>query len=628
MDFRATNEAINEATHRATNRATHSASSHTENGNAIRHDEDRTSVLETLASKAPHELVAPDCRGLNFYQIDQSARDLLALRLREDEHAHIQPHLDRLGEVAGNELDMLASLADRNPPKLHARDRFGRDEDWIEYHPSYREMERIAFEEFGIHAMSRTEGVLGWSARYSPLSKYAFQYLFVQSEFGLMCPISLTDSSAYLIERYGDAAVQKRFLPGMTSTRLSSLLKGSQFMTERTGGSDVGTNRLQAIHDGKNWRLYGDKWFCSAADADVALILARPADGGPGTAGLALFAVPKRLDDGSRNTYRIARLKGKLGTRSMPSGEIIFEGAHAYLVGDASRGLKQMLDQVNLSRLSHGVRAAAMMRRCWNESWVVVNHRHAFGRRLIDLPLQKRQLLKILLPTEQALSCFTYAAQLMDQSDRGDNLSGLLLRILTPLLKLRSCRDNIRVATAAMEIRGGNGYIEDFVNERLVRDAHLGVIWEGTSNINALDAVQRAAGKDGSHHALTQTLLGELSGCASVPASLRESLSAELVSACAFMDDVASDQDMEDQCRSAATDLYNTVTAVLMAIEGATLGTQGKDARRLLLSHQVLVHRVQQARRRGNDAAQDNAIINHLLSTDTVTLEQAHALLS
>lgn len=614
----------------ANNRGKDSATLKPQHGNALNHQADRASrvgTLETLASQAPHDLVAPDCHGMNFYQIDPSARDLFALRMPADEHHHLVPHMTRLGEVAGGELDRLASLADKNPPKLHARDRFGRDEDCIEYHPSYREMERIAFEDFGIHAMSRTDGVLGWPRRYSPLAKYAFQYLFVQSEFGLMCPISLTDSSAYLIERYGDAETQRRFLPGMTSTRISSLLKGSQFMTERTGGSDVGTNRLQAIHDGRTWRLYGDKWFCSAADADVALVLARPADAGPGTAGLALFAVPKHLEDGTRNTYRIARLKGKLGTRSMPSGEIIFEGAVAYLVGDVSRGLKQMLDQVNLSRLSHGVRAAAMMRRCWNESWVVVNHRHAFGRRLIDLPLQRRQLLKILLPTEQALSCFTYAAQLMDKADRGDTLSSLLLRMLTPLLKLRSCRDNIRVATAAMEIRGGNGYIEDFVNERLVRDAHLGVIWEGTSNINALDAVQRAAGKDGCHHALTKTLMDDLSECAGVPTGLRNSLCAELSGACAFMDDVASDPSLESHSRTAATDFYNVVTAILLALEGASLGSTGKDARRLLMSHQVLVHRVIRRRRSGAEASQDNAIIDHLLDTRPVTMTQVHAIL-
>lgn len=581
--------------------------------------------LKDLATTAAHDLIAPDCRGLNFYEIDPSFQTLLGLYLPEKEHIFLQPHLAELGEVAGSELNDLADAADKHPPILKTRDRFGRDEDWIDYHPAYRDMERIAFERFGIHAMSRTEGVLGWPKRFHALSKYAFQYLFVQSEFGLMCPISLTDSSCYLIQRYGDADVQSRFVPGMTSTDMSTLLKGSQFMTERTGGSDVGTNRLQAVHDGTHWRLYGDKWFCSAPDADVALLLARPADAGPGTAGLALFAMPKHLDDGSRNQYRIARLKGKLGTRSMPSGEIIFDGAVAYLVGHVDRGLKQMLDQVNLSRLSHGVRAAAMMRRCWNESWTVVNHRAAFGQRLIDLPLQRRQLMKILLPTEQALSAFMYAADKLQKAEEGDSIAALCLRILTPLLKLRSCRDNIQVATAAMEVRGGNGYIEDFVNERLIRDAHLGVIWEGTSNINALDAVQRAAGKDGAHLALEQALLEALNDSTGMHTKLKAALTTALRDCCEFMTQTCSDKANEADSRTAATDLYNITTAILMALEGCALGTQQQDARRLLLSHQTLVHRVLRQRRL---ASQDAAITDAILDFNTpVTLEQATVLL-
>src|SRR5208337_2229315 len=138
----------------------------------------------------------------------------------------------------------------------------------------------------------------------------------------------------------------------MLSSDMATLWKGTQFMTERAGGSDVGTIETVARRDGDDWRLYGDKWFCSHADADVALMLARPEGAPAGTAGLALFALPRRLKDGRRNSYRIVRLKDKLGTRSMASGEIRFEGAVAYLVGEARNGFKQMMEQVNLSRLS------------------------------------------------------------------------------------------------------------------------------------------------------------------------------------------------------------------------------------------------------------------------------------
>src|SRR5882724_12204897 len=168
--------------------------------------------------------------------------------------------------------------------------------------------------------------------------------------------------------------------------------------------------------------------------------------------------------------------------------------------------LDQMMEQVNLSRLSHGVRAAAMMRRCINEAMVCARSRVAFGKTVIEYPLLRRQLLKIAVPSEQALSMFLFAADAMDRANAGSKEAEDCLRILTPLLKFRACRDNIPVATGAMEVRGGNGYIEEWVQARLVRDAHIGVLWEGTSNINALDIVARAVGKSRAHRTLAREL--------------------------------------------------------------------------------------------------------------------------
>lgn len=583
--------------------------------------------LEDVNHVPAAALVAPDCRGSNFWEIDTAIADLLALHLPSDVVAFITPHLQRLGQVAGDRLDELAMIADkeRNKPVLRTRTRFGVDEDWVDYHPAYREMEKIGYSDFGIHAMSRTEGVLGWPKRYPPLAKYAFQYLFVQAEFGLMCPISVTDSSVYLIQRYGDEELKRRYLPGMTSTDPTKLLKGTQFMTERGGGSDIGTNRLKAVKEGDHWRLYGDKWFCSAVDADVVLLLARPEGAEGGTKGLALYAMPRHLDDGSRNQYRIARLKDKMGTRSMPSGEVLFEGALAYLVGDVHKGLKQMLDQVNLSRLSHGVRAAAMMRRCWNEAMVVSNYRIAFQRRLIDLPLHRRQLMKLLLPTEQSLSMFAYAAQVMQRADEGSLQATRELRILTPLLKFRACRDNVKVATGSMEVRGGNGYIEDFVNEKLVRDSHIGVLWEGTSSVNALDAVQRAAGKDGAHRALATSMKEWLDASPGVPDALVSQLVDAVDDACLFMDECTSLPEGEASSREAASRMYHAVSAALLAGEGARIGGNGGDARRLLIGRQVLLHRLGIGKR---DLKKELEIEKLLLQTDPVSLAEAQLLVS
>ncbi len=533
--------------------------------------------------------IAPDCAGQNFYAIDRGLRDLLQLYLEPDDFRRLEPHFDRLGALAGGRLEQLARVPDKQPPVLNPRDRFGRDEDWIDYHSSYREMESIAFGDFQFHAMSHRAGTLDMDRPLPAVAKYALQYLFVQAEFGLMCPISVTDTSIHLIRKFASAELKDYLLPKMLSGDVATMWKGTQFMTERSGGSDVGAIETTARCEDGVWRLYGDKWFCSHADADVALLLARPEGAPDGTKGLALFALPRRLKDGRRNAYRIVRLKDKLGTRSMASGEIRLEGAVAYLVGEADRGFKQMMEQVNLSRLSHGVRASAMMRRCINEAMVCARTRVAFGKTIVEYPLLRRQLLKIAVPSEQSLSMFLFTANAMDRANAGSKEAESLLRILTPLLKFRACRDNIPVATGAMEVRGGNGYIEEWVHARLIRDAHVGVLWEGTSNINALDIVTRAVGKSRAHRTLEAALTKLLDEATSVPAAFRDRLRLTLDRTLVFAERVASEPALEASARQAASALYHITSAILMIWEAVQ---PGSDARRALYARFVLEHRL------------------------------------
>jgi acyl-CoA dehydrogenase len=574
------------------------------------------------ATASASDLLAPDCRGENFFRIDASLRQLLPLYLEAPMLTRLESHFDRLGALAGGRLDELAAIADKNPPVLHARDRQGRDEDFIEYHPAYREMEAIAFGEFEFHAMSH-RGVLGFDAPLPPVAKYAFQYLFVQAEFGLMCPISVTDTSIHLVATYGSEELKNLLLPRMLSADPARQWKGTQFITEKAGGSDVGALETMARHERGQWRLYGEKWFCSHTDAEVALLLARPEGAPAGTRGLALFAMPRRLEDGRRNAYRIVRLKDKLGTRSMASGEIRLEGAVAYPVGNLASGFKQMLDQVNLSRLSHGVRAAAMMRRCLNEALAAARGRAAFGRRVVEQPLMRRQLMKLMVPAEQALSMALFTADAMGRAQAGSAEAERLLRLLTPLLKFRACRDNIAVATGAMEARGGNGYIEEWVAARLVRDAHIGVLWEGTSNIIALDAVGRAVGKAGAHRALAQRLSERLAQASGVPADYRARLGSALDRTIAFAESVAPDPEAEPLARKAATALYNAVSAVLLAHEGVQ---DARDARRLLISRMVLEHRLSANDPLGDDRVEwEERAIDLLLADAPVPLREAQA---
>ncbi len=588
----------------------------------------------TLKAHGAHH-IAPDIHGQNFWAIDRQLQDLLSLYMDPALLAHMTPHFDRLGRLAGGRLDELAQVADKHPPVLNPRDRFGRDEDWIDYHPAYREMEGIAFGEFGMHAMSHRAGVLGMSEPAHPLVKYGITYLFVQAEFGLMCPVSVSDTSNFIIKRFGSEALKKLLLERLLSQDPSVMLKGTQFMTEKAGGSDVGALETEAERIGvgpdgvERWKLYGQKWFCSHADADVAVMLARPRGGAAGTAGLGMFALPRRLEDGSRNAYRIVRLKDKLGTRSMASGEIVMDGAIAYLVGDADKGFKQMMEQVNLSRLSHGVRSAAMMRRCLNEALAAARGRKAFGKAISEYPLLRRQLMKIMLPTEQALSLFAFSADAMGKANKGDEDAANLLRILTPVYKFRACRDNIPVASQALEVRGGIGYIEEWVTARLVRDAQIGTLWEGTSNINALDVVQRAVGKAGGHKTLTAALKARYEPSDSLPGQYKGLLGATLDRVERFAETVAADAKHEKRARLAAGALYHAASAALLAWEGATLGAKGGDARRLLLSRLVIEHRLApQDPLSLNESPWEQEAMDLLLSDAPVPISQAVALLS
>ncbi len=432
----------------------------------------------TSSSASQPGLLAPDTTGMNFYRADPALTDLLKLHLPEALFRHIEPYLDRLGELAGGHLDECARLADRHTPVLHQRDKFGRDVQTIEYHPAYREIEKAAFGEFGIHALSIRKGIMGWPDKYPVVAKHAFTFLFNQTEFGMGCPINVTDGCAKLLNNFGSEALKAKYLDGLTQTDMSRLTQGGQFMTEKEGGSDVGTLTTRAVQEGDHWRLYGEKWFCSNADAKVVMLLARPEGAGPGTKGVGLFLMPRFLDDGSPNHYRIVRLKDKLGTRSMASGEIKFDGAIAYAVGKLDRGFVQMAEMVNSSRLSNGVKSTALMRRAWHDAITVARGRVVFGQRIIDLPLARRQLMKIMLPTEQALSMSFLTADALDRAEAGSQDAAALLRVLTPTLKFRATRDARKVCGDAMEMRGGIGYIEEFVTPRLLRDAHLGSIWE------------------------------------------------------------------------------------------------------------------------------------------------------
>jgi len=530
----------------------------------------------------------PDRHDVNLFTSDTTLQALLPLYLSDALRKQLHARLQTLGALAGGRLNALAESADKNPPQLKMRSRTGSDRQSIIKHPAYSEMEQLAFGDFAMAALSHRADLPGWPGPCPPLVKYLFTYLFVQAEFGLMCPVSMTDSLARTLKKFGSPMLTQRYLPRLTSLDAATRLHGAMFMTEQDAGSDIAATTALAVPAQDHYLLYGEKWFCSNPDAGLAMVLARIEGAPGGIKGVSLFLLPRTLEGGAANAYRILRLKDKLGTRSMASGEIRLEGAQAWLVGEAGRGFVQMADMINNSRLSNGVRSAGLMQRAVSEAFYIARQRRAFGKTLIEQPLMRRQLLKILLPCEQARSMVLQSAEILRRADGGDKQAYALLRILTPLIKFRACRDARKVTADAMEVRGGCGYIEEWGDPRLFRDAQLGSIWEGTSNIVALD-VRRAILREQSLEALAPWLAHYLSE-AKLGSELQQQFAAaqEQVWALAA---ASAQPEGTALARAAASGLYHFISAVIMAWESQQAGLPARrQLAQLILIHKLLPH--------------------------------------
>ncbi|CAH0183937.1 Putative acyl-CoA dehydrogenase AidB [Erwinia aphidicola] len=530
----------------------------------------------------------PDRHDVNLFTSDTTLQALLPLYLSDALRKQLHARLQTLGALAGGRLNALAESADKNPPQLKMRSRTGSDRQSIIKHPAYSEMEQLAFGDFAMAALSHRADLPGWPGPCPPLVKYLFTYLFVQAEFGLMCPVSMTDSLARTLKKFGSPMLTQRYLPRLTSLDAATRLQGAMFMTEQDAGSDIAATTALAVPAQDHYLLYGEKWFCSNPDAGLAMVLARIEGAPGGIKGVSLFLLPRTLEGGAANAYRILRLKDKLGTRSMASGEIRLEGAQAWLVGEAGRGFVQMADMINNSRLSNGVRSAGLMQRAVSEAFYIARQRRAFGKTLIEQPLMRRQLLKILLPCEQARSMVLQSAEILRRADGGDKQAYALLRILTPLIKFRACRDARKVTADAMEVRGGCGYIEEWGDPRLFRDAQLGSIWEGTSNIVALD-VRRAILREQSLEALAPWLAHYLSE-AKLGSELQQQFAAaqEQVWALAA---ASAQPEGTALARAAASGLYHFISAVIMAWESQQAGLPARrQLAQLILVHKLLPH--------------------------------------
>jgi putative acyl-CoA dehydrogenase len=412
--------------------------------------------------------------------------------------------LRRLGAVAGGpEAQQWSEDANRFEPELRTVDRYGNRIDEVDFHPAWHNLMRVGIAEGGAGS--------AWADDRpgAHVARFAGSLVWGHTEAGHGCPLSMTYAVVPALRHQPDVAAtyeplltSRVYDPGLRVPTTKRGLLAGMGMTEKQGGSDVRTNSTVAtptLEDGV-YHLRGHKWFTSAPMCDVFLVLAQA----PG--GLSCFLVPRILPDGSRNTFRIQRLKDKLGNRSNASSEPEFDGTVAWRVGEEGRGVKTIIEMVNCTRLDCVGGSAAIMRKALVEAGHHARHRTAFGALLVDQPLMRNVLADLAIESEAATTLGLRLAGAADRSIRGDEDEQAFRRIATAIGKYWVTKRAPAFTAEALECLGGNGYVEDSGMPRLYREAPLNSVWEGSGNVNALDVLRALGREPGTADALVAEL--------------------------------------------------------------------------------------------------------------------------
>ena len=426
----------------------------------------------------------PPLENYNLFSSDTVLREALAR-----EHAEwAESELTRLGERLGtSEAISWGVDANRNTPTLRAFDRYGRRLDEVEFHSAWHELLTIAVGA-GLHCSPWAEPKRG-----AHVARAIGSYMLAQTESGVYCPISMTYGSVTTLKHAPEIAAEwlprifsrvydQRFQPAAQKT--SALI--GMAMTENQGGSDLRANVSRAdfyAADGQRrfYRLNGHKWFMSAPMCDAFLVLAQT-EPGP-----TCFFVPRWTPEGDRNTIHVRRLKDKLGNRSNASSEVEFADTHAELLGDEGRGIPTIIEMGNFTRLDCAIGSSALMRQAVAQAIHHAEHRRAFQKRLIEHPLMTNVLSDLAIESEAATVLTMRLARAYD--DEGEAAT-MFCRLITPAAKFWICKRASTLAAEAMEVLGGNGYVEEFNLARIYREAPVNSIWEGSGNIMCLDVLR------------------------------------------------------------------------------------------------------------------------------------------
>ncbi len=442
-------------------------------------------ALRAEAAEPPIDYPA-ESRGQNFYTLDRNL-DRLLRRRAPTMMARFGATLADFGAWVGGPLEEQAVYTDRHaPPRLESHGSDGERLGRVVLNPAYQ----------ACHAEAYRRGVIGLAFGDNPaphLLSFAMGYLLSSADISIHCPVTMTGAVAYVLDRLAPAAVRDAYLHELTRMD-GAATSGGTWATELHGGSDVGATTTLAAADGDAWRLTGLKWFASNAGAGLALATARPVGAPAGGKGLGLYLVPSHMADGTPNALWVRRLKDKLGTRGLATGEVDLDGAWAVEVAPPPHGLKAMMEALEYSRVHNAVAAAGLQRRLLLEAACWTTHRAAFGGPIRGYPMVRDTLLD-LAAEHEASTALAFESALAFDAALADEARRPWLRTVTSLAKYLTAELAVRAAPRAVDLVGGNGYTEEWPTARLYRDALVTAVWEGPTNIQALELLRAVADK-------------------------------------------------------------------------------------------------------------------------------------
>jgi acyl-CoA dehydrogenase len=540
-------------------------------------------------------------RHVNYWALDHTLQDEIHRIYDADEFEWGESRLAAFGEAVGYEMADNADTIDKHGPELHTYDREGNLKNEVEYHPAQFENERLMFEHGTIADSFEVP-----PGRNEPMPhghSIAMEHLLSYADTGLGCPTGMTAAAAVVFEQFDATPPFEEFYEGSVARDYDDAMLAAMFLTEKQGGSDIGKTETTAQKTGDGtWRLTGEKWFCSNLDADYIFTLARLPDGEEGTAGLGMFLVPKYKPSGERNDYFFRRLKDKIGTISVPTGEVELEDTFAYLYGEPKQGFKYMTTMLNRSRLAVAAWSLGITGRALLEAKIHAANREVFGSTLDEHALMQADLVDMSVDYEGRAALLYDAADAFEGWYReADDHDTRLGRLLLPLSKFRIARQAVETTSYAMEILGGNGAISDFVTERLYRDAQIHPIWEGATNMMAFD-VLRSIEKLDAHEVAFDVIDERLETIEhSALSDLRETVVTEregLEDALTAL--LAADGDHQElHAKGFADYLFEVYVAALILAEAETHIEEREDGRKAVVAQRFIERHLCEQQNRG-----------------------------